>query len=238
MKKQFLLSILLTAGVGISIANAQTLIVEERPVKTEESIEVDSWTARLDQQVDACMETYSDFIRELTKTKVDKRGKMMLVAEKTSIPELSKLRIDQRAIFASESGGTAVSFIFSPGYDVHFGHELYKAEFDKARSFVKNYVRYHYRKVYEDQIESLQSKIKKYQSDVESNGKRIDKNNKSITDSKADGETEKTRSKNEKMIRENDGYTAETATKRRQITDMEDQVAKANESLRKALDFK
>lgn len=238
MKKHYMLTILLAAGAGISIANAQTLVVEERPVKNEESIELDSWTARLDQDIETCMGTYGDFIKELTKTKVDKRGKTILVAEKTTIPELSKLRMDQRAIFAAESGGTAVSFTFSPGYDVHFGHELYKAEFDKAQSFVKNYVRYHYKKVYEDQIESLQSKIKKYQSDVESNGKKTDKNNKAITDNKADGETDKTKSKNEKMIRENDAYATDTATKRRQIADLEDQVAKVNESLRKALDFK
>ena len=238
MKRFYLISVLLGTGAMISVASAQTLIVEDRPVKNEESIELDSWTAKLDQGVDDCMDTYADFIKELFKTKVDKRGKAILIAEKTLIPELSNLRIDQRAVFTAESGGTSVSFIFSPGYDVHFGHELYKAEYGKAQNFVKNYVRFHYKKIYESEIESLQSKIKKFQNDIESNGKKIDKNNKSVADNKSEGETEKSKAKNEKMIRENEGHTADTEAKRRQVADLENQVAKTNEMLRKALDFK
>ncbi len=217
---------------------AQTLAVEERLVKNEESAELNSWTAKLDQDVDFCMGTYGDFIKELFKTKVDKRGKTILVAEKTVMSEISKLRIDQRAIFTSESGGSAVSFTFSPGYDVHFGHELYKGEFEKGQSLVKNYVRFHYKAYYSDLIESLQGKIKSRQNDIEANGRRTDKNNKAIAENKADGETEKTKSKNEKMARENESYAADTATKRKEVSDLEDQLAKANDSLHKALDYK
>ncbi|HTE33919.1 MAG TPA: hypothetical protein VK666_26245 [Chryseolinea sp.] len=237
MKTKYLFLTVISMLYGLTL-KGQTLIVEQRQVKSEESAALDSWTARLDQSVDFTMETYGDFVKELFKAKVDKRGKSMLVAEKILIPEISNLRLDQRALFASESGGTAISFTFSPGYDIHFGQEVYKAEFEKAQSFVKNFVRYHYKKFYNDQIESLQSDIKSRQSDIESNGRKTDKNNKSITSNKSEGETDKTKSKNEKMLRENDSYTADTAAKRRQIADLEDQLAKANESLRRALDFK
>lgn len=222
---------------AVSLAKAQTLTVEERDVKNEESIDLNSWTARLDQDADYCEETYSDFIKEIFKIKVDKRGKTMLVAEKALIPEISKLRVDQRSIFTAESGGTAVSFTFSPGYDVHFGHELYKDEFKKCEAFVKNYVRYHYKAFYNEKIKSIQDKIKSKQSDIESNGRKTDKNNKSIADNKTEAETEKSKAKNEKMARENDAYTSDTASKRREITDLTDELSRLNESLKKVEAF-
>jgi len=233
--------LLLIAAMLLSAQNnlqAQTLAVEERSVKNEESIELSSWTARLDQNAEYCMNTYGDFIKELFKTKVDSRGKTMLVAEKTLMPEISNLRLDQRTIFTPESGGTAVSFTFSPGYDIHFNKEKYASEFTKAEVFVKNFVRYHYQKYYNEQIESLKNKISSRQNDIETNSKRMDKNNKTILSNKSEGETDKTKSKNEKILRENDTYTAETATKRRELLDLESQLAKANENLRKVLDYK
>jgi len=219
-------------------SSAQTLVVEERNIKNEESVELNSWTARLDQDMDHCMESYEDFIKELFKTKVEKRGKNMLVAVKTVFPELSNLRLDQRAIFTVESAGTAVSFTFSPGYDIHFGHEAYKVEFAKAETLVKSFVRFHYKTFYESQIKSIQDKIKSLQSDIDSNSKKTDKNNKAVSDNKSDGETDKSKSKNDKMLRENDAYTADTSAKRREISDLESQLAKFNTALQKALDFK
>ena len=217
---------------------AQTLSVEERTVKNEESVDLNSWTARLDQDMENCMDSYSDFIKETFKTKVEKRGKNILVAEKTQFPELSNLRLDQRAIFTVESSGTSVSFTFSPGYDIHFGRNAYKSEFAKAEVFVKSFVRFHYNTYYEAQIKTIQDKIKSLQNDIDSNTKKTDKNNKSITDNKSEGETEKTKSRNEKMMRENEEYTADSATKRTQITDLESQLAKFNQALQKTLDFK
>jgi hypothetical protein len=219
-------------------AVAQTLRVERRPVKTEESSEIESWTASFDQDMSFCQEMYGDFIKELVKTKVEKRGKNVLVAVKTQFPELSSLRIDQRAIFTPESAGTSVSFTFSPGYDVHFSPSSYKDEFAKAEMFVKNYVQYHYKKFYNDLIAGLQSKMKSLQEDIESNGKKTDKNNKTIASNIADGETDKTKSKNEKLKKENDQYAVETDSKRKDLADIEDQLAKANDSLQKVLRFK
>jgi len=235
--KLTLLTIVASSMITLEAA-AQTLLVERRPVKTEESSEVESWTATFDQDMSYCQEMYGDFIKELVKTKVEKRGKNVLVAVKTQFPELSSLRIDQRAIFTPESAGTSVSFTFSPGYDVHFSPSSYKGEFAKAETFVKNYVQYHYKKFYNDLIVGLQSKMKNLQDDIESNGKKTDKNNKTITANIADGETEKTKSKNEKLKKENDQYAAETDAKRKDLADVEDQLAKANDSLHKVLQFK
>ena len=122
-------------------------------------------------------------------------GKNILIAEKTQFPELSNLRLDQRAIFTVESSGTSVSFTFSPGYDIHFGGDSYKSEFAKAEILVKSFVRFHYNSFYESQIKTIQDKMKTLQSDIDSNSKKTDKNNKSITDNKSDGETDKTKVK-------------------------------------------
>ena len=234
-----LISLTLAACAFVSITSyAQTLLVEKRPVKTEESSEVESWTAKFDQDQAYCQDIYTDFIKELVKTKVEKRGKNVLVAVKTQFPELSSLRIDQRAIFTPESAGTSVSFTFSPGYDVHFSSQNYKDEFAKAETFVKNYVQYHYKKYYNTLITTLQGKMKSLQSDIESNGKKMDKNNKTISSNIADGETEKSKSKNDKLNKENDQLAAETDTKRKDLADIEDQLAKANDSLHKVLQFK
>src|SRR5262245_23598224 len=107
--KTYILPLFLLASLSSA---AQTLLVEQRTVKNEESVDLNSWTARLDQDMESCMESYSDFIKETFKTKVDKRGKNILIAEKTQFPELSNLRLDQRAIFTVESSGTSVSFTF------------------------------------------------------------------------------------------------------------------------------
>jgi len=216
-------------------ANSQQLIVEERKVKNEESIELFSWTARLDQDMDYCMETYGSFIKELFKIKVTKQGKTMLVAEKAAIPELSNLRLDQRALFAAETGGTAVSFTFSPGYDIHFGHDAYEEEFKKGELFVKNFVRYHYTEFYEEKAKSTESQIKSKLNDIESNIKKIERNKKTIGDG---GDDAKSQSKNEKLLKENDNYASDSNTKRNEISILEGELKTFNESLRKVEAFR
>lgn len=239
MKIIFLLFCSLCAISITMPAISQQLIVEERIVKNEESIDLQSWTARLDQDMDYCMETYGSFIKEFFKTKVSKRGKSILVAEKTAFPELSNLRMDQRAIFATETGGTSVSFTFSPGYDIHFGHESYEQEFKKCESFVRNFVRYHYNTFYGEKISSIEKEISSRQNDIESNGKKIDRNNKAVADnSKAGNDDAKAKSKNEKLLREIDTYTSDTATKRNEITTLEVELRAHKESLLKVAAFK
>ena len=220
-------------------ANSQQLFVEERTVKNEESVALQSWTAVLDQDQDYCMRTYEQFIKEFFNTKVSKRGKTILVAEKTAFPELSDLRLDQRAIFASEAGGTSVSLTFSPGYDLHFGKEMYADEFRKGERFVKNFVRYHYKQFYGERIKSIQDKIESNQKDIESNDKKIQRNNKAIADnSKNGGEDAKSKARNDKMKREIDAYTIESNTKRDEIATLEGDLEFNSINLKKVESFK
>ncbi|MEJ7643198.1 MAG: hypothetical protein WKF87_01270 [Chryseolinea sp.] len=224
--------------LGINPLAAQSLSVEDGKTNIDEKNDVDAWVTTLDQDVAFCMDSYESFMKETFKVKVYKQSKGLLMAEKFAIAEISVLRIDQRAAFTLFSGGTTVTFTFSPGYDIHFNPKQYKAEFAKAGAFVKNYVRYHYKTFYDEQIKSLQNKIDSRHRDIESNGRKADKIDKAIAQNKSDDETDKTKAKSEKMLRENESYTADTATKRKEISDLEDQLSKANEALRKALAFK
>jgi len=214
---------------------SQQLVVEERIVKNEESIDLNAWTARLDQDMDYCMETYGDFFKEFFKIKVSKRTKTILVAEKAAIPELSNLRLDQRALFGTETGGTSVSFTFSPGYDLHFGHEAYAEEFKKGELFVKNFVRYHYNAFYGEKIKSIEDQIKNKLNDIESNLKKIERNKKTIADA---GDDAKSIAKNERLLRDNDNYSSDNNTKRNEISTLEADLKSTNEILRKVDAFK
>jgi hypothetical protein len=224
--------------IGMAGAAAQQLSVVEESATSEEEAVLHSWTARVDQDISYCMKTYSDFIKSLVDTKVSKRSKSVLAADKTVIPELSPLRIDQRAIFTSESAGTAVAFTFSPGYDVHFGGDSYAKEFAKGETLVKSYVRFHYAAFYNDQIKATQDKIKGLQNDIESNGKKTDRNNKSIAENNSGGESEKNKSKNEKMKRDNEDYASDTEAKRKEISTLQKELADLNDSLKKTEAFK
>ncbi len=216
---------------------SQTLRVEERKVKTEESAEVSSWTAIVDQDVDFCRDSYDAFMKEYFKTKTDKRGKNVLVAEKVVIPELTNLRMDQRAIFAIETGGTAVSFTFSPGYDVHFSNESYGGEFLKAEEFTKNFVRFHYKRFYGGKLKSLQDTFDSKKSEVASNEKKIDRNDKSIQGyQKSDGNDAKTKSDN--LKRENDNLSASNSKLKDDMDGIEKEMDKIKSQLDKVAEFK
>jgi hypothetical protein len=213
---------------------SQTLRVEERKVKTEESAEVSSWTAVLDQNVDYCRDSYDAFMKEYFKAKTDKRGKNVLITEKVVIQELTPLRMDQRAIFAVETGGTAVSFTFSPGYDVHFSQELYSDEFSKAEEFTKNFVRYHYKRFYNGEIKSLQETIDSKKNEMSSNEKKIDRNNKSIQGyQKSGGDA----TKSDNLKRENDNLNATNSTLRDEIKKIEEKIDLIKEQLNKVAGF-
>ncbi len=223
--------------IQVGFAVGQTLMVEQRIARTEESIDIESWTARLDQDISYCQDTYGDFIKELSGNKVDKLNKTVLVAGRTKFPEISSLRIDQRAIFTPESSGTAVSFTFSPGYDIHFTSANYPEEFARGEIFVKNYVKYHYKKFYNSTIDDLRKKLKNLEGDIRANARKTDRNNKKIAKSQDSG-TEKDRAKGEKKLQANDEHAADTEAKRREIAELEDKLAKANEALRNVLDYR
>ncbi len=225
-----LVSVIFLAEFGFS----QTLRVEERKVKTEESAEVSSWTAILDQDADFCRDSYDAFIKEYFKAKTDKRGKNVLVTEKVVIPELTNLRMDQRAIFGTETGGTSVSFTFSPGYDVHFSHELYGDEFSKAEAFTKNFVRFHYKRFYTTQLKSLQDIIDSKKSEISSNEKKIERNDKSIQGyQKSGGDA----TKSDNLKRENDNLKAVNSKLREEMDKMEEQIDQIKAQMNKVSEF-
>jgi flagellar biosynthesis chaperone FliJ len=213
---------------------SQTLRVEERKVKTEESAEVSSWTAIIDQDVDFCRDSYDAFIKEFLKTKTDKRGKNVLVAVKVVIPELTNLRIDQRAIFGTETGGTSVSFTFSPGYDVHFSNDSYADEFSKAEAFTKNFVRYHYKRFYNDQLKSLQETLDSKKNEIASNEKKIDRNDKTLQGyQKSGGDA----TKSDNLKRENDNLNAANSKLKVEMDKIEEEIEQIKERLNKVSAF-
>jgi hypothetical protein len=222
------LSLIFLSGWGFS----QTLRVEERKVKTEESTEVSSWTAILDQDVDFCRDSYDAFMKEYFKAKTDN----VLITEKVVISELTNLRIDQRAIFTTETGGTAVSFTFSPGYDVHFSTELYGDEFSKAAEFTKNFVRYHYKRFYNDKAKTLQQTLNSKKSEVASNDKKIERNDKSIqVYLKSDASDAKTKSDN--LKRENDALIVANSKLKDEIDNIEKEMDTIKSQLDKVAAF-
>lgn len=228
----FLFSILIYSNI-----NGQQLAIENKPALNEESKSVDSWVVHLDQDMSYCISTYSEFMRKNFDYRVSRRSKNVHSVDKKMFSEISSLRIDQRAVFTQESKGTAVAFQFSPGYDIHFGNTMYKEEFDRARSLVVNYVHFHYKMFYDDQIKSLRSKIKGLEKNISNNQSKTEKNNKAISLNTEDISNnavgaDKLREKNEKLEKENVSLAAEVDKFRTQITQLETEIDNANQSLK------
>ncbi|HNU47882.1 MAG TPA: hypothetical protein PKM40_03560 [Bacteroidia bacterium] len=230
-------SALLFSILIYSNINGQQLSIENKPALNEESKSVDSWVAHLDQDMSYCISTYSEFMRKNFDYRVSRRSKNVHSVDKKMFSEISSLRIDQRAVFTQESKGTAVAFQFSPGYDIHFGNTMYKEEFDRARALVVNYVHFHYKMFYDDQIKSLRSKIKGLEKNISNNQSKTEKNNKAISLNTEDISNnavgaDKLREKNEKLEKENVSLAAEVDKFRTQITQLETEIDNANQSLK------
>lgn len=229
---------LIIAFVFISAySHAQQLLVDSKPVMNEDGKMVDAWVAHLDQDQSYCMNTYSEFMRKTFDYRTGRRAKNILSVDKKTFGEISSLRIDQRAIFWPESNGTAVAFQFSPGYDIHFGNELYKDEFMKAEALVKNYVRFHYKYFYDEKKKELNSKIKSKQKSISNNESRIKKNEKTIADNNEDIaansiDADKLRDKNTKLENENNNMHAENDKLNTEISNLENEITKADDSLK------
>ena len=236
-------NLLLVPALFVTLfTHAQRLQVEDRSSKNEESGEVDSWIAHLDQNVSYCMGTYSDFIKKTFDVKTSKLQKNMLIVEKFTFSEVSGMRVDLRAAFNSESAGTAVSFMFSPGYDIHFGHSLYKEEFAKGELFVKNYVRFHYETFYNEKIKKLQSKSKDKLDDIASDEKKISKNKNTIAENDkkiitGDEGAAKLQDRNAKLDKENTTLADEIVKLRDEITKLQDEIIAAGDCLKKVKEF-
>ena len=177
------------------------------------------------------------------KLKTDKRTKGIYVVEKARFSEISPLRLDIRAIFQSESGVSAVSFVFSPGYDVYLSNESYKEDYLKAQVFVKNYVRFHYTTLYNKQIEDLGSKIKDKESSIKSDENKIEKLRSSIAENdqkinNGDPNGQKLKDKNTKSYKEIEERSRDISSARRDISGLQDEIIKINEKLKLVGEFR
>ena len=215
----------------------QQLSIENKPALNEESKSVDSWVVHVDQDMNFCFSAYSEFMRKNFDYRINRRSKIVHSVDKKLFTEISNLRIDQRAIFTQESKGTAIAFQFSPGYDIHFGNTMYKEEFDRARAMVVNYVHFHYKMFYDDQIKNLRSKIKGLEKNISNNQSKIEKNTKTVNLNAEDISNnavgaDKLREKNEKLEKENVSLAAEVDKFRTQITQLETEIDNANQSLK------
>lgn len=212
-------------------------------MKNEEGFTVDSWVAHVDQDAAYCMTTLGDFLKKTFNAKGEKKSKTLMRVEKTTFSELSNLRLDMRAMFAPESGGTAIAFMFSPGYDLHLGEEFRKEEFEKAEEFAKNFLRFHYKYFYNEQTKKIQGKLKDLQGDILSNDKKIERNNTSMRDYEtkmtAEGaDVDKLRDKKSKLEKENENIAASTQKKKDEIAKLEDDLAKISGAVQNVNDYK
>ncbi len=229
-------------SVTFSLCFAQQLKVENKSIKNQDGKDIEAWVAHIDQETDACMESYEDFMKKIFDLKSSKENKTMIMAEKVLLSEISGLRIDQRTFFTQESGGTAVAFTFSPGYDIHFGTKLYSDEFYRAENMAKSFVKFHYKDHYNTLLKNLQKKLEDKQDEITSNEKKIERNKKSMLDnnkkiSNGDSDAGKLRIKNDSMERENMTVDAQVASDRSEIKSLQDQVIKIQESLKRVEGF-
>ncbi len=226
----------------VVVSSAQQLKVESNTIKNQEGKDIEAWVAHLDQEPDDCMESYDDFMKEVLSLKASKESKTMMMVEKVQLNEMSALRIDQRTFFTPESGGTAVAFTFSPGYDIHFGSKLYSDEFEKGEKLVKSFVKFHYKDYYNKKIKELQKILEDKQEEITSDEKKIEKNKKSMLDNNkkinsGDSDAGKLRIRNDGMEKENMTMEGDIAKDRSEIKSLQDQLIKLHDSLRKVEEF-
>lgn len=222
---------------------SQLLGIEQKPSQTEENISVDSWIIHLESDVSFAQSTLMSFMKGTFDIKTERRNKNLLVVPKVTLREISNLRVDMRASFSVESSGCSVSFMFSPGYDIHFGNVLYKEEFSRAENFVKNYLRFHYREFYKKRIEDVGDKMKDIQKDIAVNEKKIDRNKGYIKDNDekiigGDAAAAKYKDRNTKLGKENENLLNEIAKWREEYKKMEDEIIKINGSIKTVEEYK
>ncbi len=238
--KPYLLTLAFLAT--FSICSAQQLKVESKTIKNQDGKDIEAWVAHLDQEVDACMESYDDFMKEVFNLKVSKENKTMMMVEKAQLNEMSGLRLDQRSFFIAESGGTAVAFTFSPGYDIHFGSKLYSDEFERGEKLVKSFVKFHYKDFYNKKIKELQKTLEDKQEEITSDEKKIEKNKKSMLDNNkkinsGDSDAGKLRIRNDGLEKENMTMEGDIAKDKSDIKILQDQLIKLHDSLRNVEEF-
>lgn len=245
MKKKYIKPVLFifTFSLLITISHAQKLSVTGEKAKTDEQIETDCWAAHLDQDVNVVQKSFTEFIETTYKLKINKRQKNIYSVDKASIPEISQMRIDILAIFSPESNGSAIRFIFNPGYDIFLNNSSFQEDFAKAQNFVKNFVRFHYNTYYNEFINDIGTKIKSKESDIKNTESKLEKtkgaiadNDKKINDGDPNGQ--KLKDKNTKYYKEIEDKNSEIENLRKEILKLQDEIIKANESIKLVAEFK
>jgi hypothetical protein len=237
MKLNFTLSLLL--ALTASSVFSQTFKVEERKVKNEEGIDMLSWTAVLDQDINYCKNSYESFMKSLFQAKTTKVKKNVLLAERVLIPELSAtLRMDQRTFFYAETGGTAASFTFSVGHDLHLNHETQSEEFEKAESFTKGFVRYHYKRFYGDKLKIVEQKLKSTESEIVSANKQIEKNINTTAKNTKKEPADVAKTKNDKLQRESDALTENISKMKSEVEKLQEESSKLKDILEEVEKFR
>ena len=232
----------LTFLLACSVCSAQQLKVESKTIKNQDGKDIEAWVAHLDQEADECMESYGDFMKKVFDLKPSKENKTMMMVEKVQLNEMSGLRMDQRTFFITESGGTAVAFTFSPGYDIHFGTKLYSDEFERGEKLSKSFVKFHYKDFYNKKIKELQKTLEDKQEEITSDDKKIEKNKKSMLDNNkkinsGDSDAGKLRIRNDGLEKENMTMEGDIAKDKSDIKAFQDQLIKLHDSLRRVEEF-
>jgi len=221
---------------------AQKLSVTDQKAKTEEEFKTDSWTAHLDQDVNAAENSLEDWVEDYLKLKLNKRMKHIYSIDKIHRAEITDLRMDIRIIVEAEGTGSMVSFIFSPGYDVYLSNSLYVDEYKKAQAFVKNYVRFHYNAFYNNVIKKLQEDIAEKQEDIKTIEGKIEKTKATLSENNLkietnDPEASKLKDKNKKLYKDIEDRHSEISALKADIARLEYEITKANESLKNVAAF-
>jgi hypothetical protein len=224
---------------------AQNLTISEQTTKTEETVDVDAWVAHLDQNMDYAEKSFERFMDETFgyKSKTDKIKKTNVIkVTMAKFAEISPLRVDLRAVFNPEGTGSMVSFMMSPGYDIHFLRDTYPQEYAKIQDILKKYIKFNYNRFYKENISDAEDKIKSKQKDINSNNKKMENLQKDVAENEQkinnnDKNANKLIERNSKYKTQITNLQAENATLNNDISQLQNAITKHNEALQKVFAF-
>jgi len=245
MKRKLLLLVSLGAAVfclNAGRTNGQTLQISPDAVRNEENQAVDGWAAHLDQPADYAEKTLITFVKMLTGSKLEKRGKTVWIAPKVKIDEITQLRGDLRMTLSPDSSGTAVGFAFSPGYDIHLTKAAYPEEYQRMEGFVKKYLKHHYTEYYREAVAKTEKELDHRRKELEKNQKRIARLRESVGNneqkiSTGDAKSDKLTVRNSKSTTEADGLTQENEKLQAEIGQHQETLSQLNAALQKVRDY-
>jgi hypothetical protein len=230
--------VLLFAGT----LQAQELSLTEDRGTTEDTQDIEAWTAVLDQPEDYTRDTFDKFVKQEFSLRTEKRAKNILVVPKAKIVEIMSLRGDLRAIFTARGSGTAVSLAFSPGYDIHVNKATYPEEYVRLKGIAKRYVKFHYTTYYQDLLKDTEKKLKNKERDIEKNQNRIGRLKTDIAENEAkinsgDKNTPKLTDKNRKAQESISEMESELTTWQAEVTQLKETLDRAQASMKKVTDY-